>query len=111
MTWFRTLMGKCYVQAQTLRETDEKAEEVAYKLWDTIAGLPDGAVQVAQAVDIPEDDAESFRKRANYFIFHGGVLDLPWSLKYPAERVNPACPACGGTGEIQRPPQGERDDG
>ena len=98
--FFRPIIAKLYVEGDTEELVDERAQHVWDTFWEPIHDAPNGSLYVTARVFVPEDDVESFRARANYFIYHAGSIQLPWILKYPKENVLPPCKYCDGTGEF-----------
>lgn len=100
--WARAIIAKVLVLRPTAEETTDGVNEFAKAWWERINDEQDGSLYISKVSQVPMDDLDAYLERAHYFITHPTTFELPFELKYPRERVYPACQWCHGTGE-ERP--------
>jgi len=99
MVWTRAIVAKVLLIALDYDELDWQTDTIVREWYGRINDAADGSMHVSTAREVPEDDIEDWIHRAHFFVTHPAQFELPFILKYPRERVNPACPACHGTGD------------
>ena len=97
--WVTGIIVKILLSQNSKEDLQEKLDDIAGSIWQTVHDAIDGSLHAAKPFEVPLDDWDSFYERSHYFITHATTFELPFELKYPSERIYPACPICGGSGE------------